>query len=100
MLKKVTDGQIDGTPQQVEHTSKQVEFEGSVNIDPAVEKSGTPIVEVIDEGEVSAQKSPQQHLLIAIGKSHRNRQKPVRFRDTVACASSVEEIPMSYSEAV
>ena len=111
ILKKVTNGQqTDENLQQVEGTPKQVEFDKIVN--PArkedIEAGGdTPVIEEeCDEEEESTQEPLQQqqaqmqHMPIALSKAKRTITKPLRFRNTLVCAASFDEIPVTYNEAI
>ena len=107
----MTNGQqTDDNLQQVEGTPKQVEFDRRVN--PA-KKEGTeaggdtPVIEEeCDEEEESTQEPLQQqqaqmqHMPIALSKAKRTITKPLHFRNTLVCAASFDEIPVTYNEAI
>ena len=107
VVKKVTRKvvQTDGTPQQVECTPKQVEFEQMV-ISPVDETnddtdSPTTMDESEDE-EVPTQEQLQILEPIATSRPRRESRKPARYTDTVAYALPVvdDDIPVTYREAV
>ena len=102
MLNKVTQDGTSGTPQQVECTPKQVEFE-QIMVSPANSTiSDSPMTEEeSDEEEVSTQEPQQQQESIAVNRARREIHKPARFVDMVAYALPVvDDVPSTFSEAV
>ena len=104
MLTKVDVQQNDSTPQQVESTPKQMEFERSI-IRPAVDigvDERTPMVEEEStEENVPVEELSQQHESIATSRPKRTIRKPARFADIVAYASPTinVDIPATFNEA-
>ena len=101
-LKKVADKDIQtsNTPQQVECTPKQVEFE-QMGICP-VNKSNSPAtMEELEVEEVLTQEPLSTPEPVAVARPRREIRKPARFTDMVAYALPVvDDIPITYQEAM
>ncbi|KAG8480151.1 hypothetical protein CXB51_024883 [Gossypium anomalum] len=102
-LKKVADEDIQtsDTPQQVECTPKQVEFE-QVGICP-VNKSNSPAtMEELEVEEILTQEPLSIPELVAVASQRREIRRPVRFTVRVAYALLVvdDDIPITYQEAM
>ncbi|KAI3448575.1 hypothetical protein Pfo_005240, partial [Paulownia fortunei] len=101
MLKKVTREKTDNTPQQVEHTPKQVEVEGMAKFPT---KCDNPVTEDLsdEEEEVQTQESLEQPKSIVMRRPRREIHKPARFADMVAYALSVvdDDVLSTFQDAV
>ncbi|KAG8479822.1 hypothetical protein CXB51_029312 [Gossypium anomalum] len=102
-LKKVAneDIQTGDTPQQVECTPKQVEFE-QVRICP-VNKSNSPAtMEELEVEEVLTQEPLSTPEPVAVARPRREIRRPARFTDMVAYALPIvdDDIPVTYQEAM
>ncbi|KAG8503986.1 hypothetical protein CXB51_002302 [Gossypium anomalum] len=98
-LKKVADEDIqtDDTPQQVECTPKQVEFE-QVRIYP-VNKSNSPAtMEELEVEEVLTQEPLSTPEPVTVARPRREIRRPARFTNMVAYALPVvdDDIPITY----
>ena len=112
MLKKKIEDIVEGNPQQVESTRKQVEFfqkqiESTNNPARIVDADDdTPMIEEVteEEGEeeVPTQEPSQQQESIAINRPRREIRRPARFADMVAYALPIvdDDVPSTYREAV
>ncbi|KAE8692180.1 putative ROP-interactive CRIB motif-containing protein 6 [Hibiscus syriacus] len=103
LVKKVTSEavQTSSTPQQVEHTPKQVEFQQMMIPEVDAADSSTPIEESEDE-EVQIQEPLETPETLAVTRPRREIRRPARFVDMVAYALPVvdDDIPITYQEAI
>ncbi|KAE8707872.1 hypothetical protein F3Y22_tig00110372pilonHSYRG00231 [Hibiscus syriacus] len=103
LVKKVTSEavQTSSTPQQVEHTPKQVEFQQMMIPEIDAADSSTPIEESEDE-EVQTQEPLETPETLAVTRPRREIRRPARFVDMVAYALPVvdDDIPITYQEAI
>ncbi|KAG8479441.1 hypothetical protein CXB51_029725 [Gossypium anomalum] len=102
-LKKVADEDIQtgDTPQQVDCTPKQVEFE-QVRICPVNKFNSPATIEELEVEEVLTQELLSTPEPVAVARPRREIRRPARFTDMVAYALPVvdDDIPVTYQEAM
>ncbi|KAE8725113.1 hypothetical protein F3Y22_tig00009009pilonHSYRG00067 [Hibiscus syriacus] len=93
--------QTSSTPLQVEHTTKQVEFQQMMILEVDAVDSSTPIEESEDE-DVQTQEPLETPETLAVTRPRREIRRPARFVDMVAYALPVvdDDIPITYQEAI